>query len=497
MEVHMDSNQDVNALPYNEILERKETGRLAGRMVYAPLSMEQVQLIIRLLEHKKTSVRWRAADLLGKLKEKQAMPNLTTALKDPAWLVRLHAAKALERIGDPAAVSGLVEMTKDHSPYVRRRVAKALRRFDNPESRLALAGMFCDKDSKVISSAAYGLRDANDPSIFPILIKAMETEEENTVFAAAETLALFGRDAAILVPELDRLMGKMYNPKNRFRLVGVLGSIGTKRARKVLEKYAVDPDGSVSRRAMMSLNYPYLIGEEARESELRRLLRAIGKWFWRTGNRLSNRSNALRDRGKVFRALGLQIAVRWLRMIMRDRRGIAVSDNQLSILYRTLQLFSLARWKSRSAVSYFRTIFDNKNLAPALLTQGNLYQQLRRFEKAAACFTESFYLYEADEDLTGMVSCLSGMARIEHHQNKNYDRAKVLLNQAIELGKRAGSTRFGVEYDNLGDVYADQGEWKMALECYQKALVMHYRYLPKYVPMCMRKIERAKRNIRG
>ena len=104
---------------------------------------------------------------------------------------------------------------------------------------------------------------------------------------------------------------------------------------------------------------------------------------------LSEMSNVHRDRGRLLAALLLQSLSSGLRTLLRDEKGKAICNNQLSILYRSLRLYPLALWQSRAAESYFRSAEDQVNLAKVLLTQGNLYNVMRRPRVALPRFEES------------------------------------------------------------------------------------------------------------
>ncbi|GMT49732.1 MAG: hypothetical protein IEMM0008_1271 [bacterium] len=67
--------------------------------------------LIRFLEDSKDGyIRAQAAQSLGRLKSKKAVPSLIKALHDTEWEVRLYSAEALGKIGEPRGI----EAVKDH-----------------------------------------------------------------------------------------------------------------------------------------------------------------------------------------------------------------------------------------------------------------------------------------------------------------------------------------------------------------------------------------------
>jgi len=83
-------------------------------------------LITALADDQFISVRWRAAEALGKMGSSRAIEALAGLLGDPNFYVREKAAEALGRIGDPASVQPLISALADRDPDVRRRIVRAL-----------------------------------------------------------------------------------------------------------------------------------------------------------------------------------------------------------------------------------------------------------------------------------------------------------------------------------------------------------------------------------
>jgi hypothetical protein len=76
-------------------------------------------------------VRVQAALVLGKLKDKRAIPALQVALKDENESVRGVAATSLGQIGDRNAAHALQDATRDPSAFVRAQAQKSLDLFAN------------------------------------------------------------------------------------------------------------------------------------------------------------------------------------------------------------------------------------------------------------------------------------------------------------------------------------------------------------------------------
>ena len=79
-----------------------------------------------LLERGSHQIRWRAARVLGEMKDPDSVPSLTSALNDESPVVRWEASAALGKIGGLRAVEALLVALDDESRQVQKRAARAL-----------------------------------------------------------------------------------------------------------------------------------------------------------------------------------------------------------------------------------------------------------------------------------------------------------------------------------------------------------------------------------
>ncbi len=180
---------------------------------------------------------------------------------------------------------------------------------------------------------------------------------------------------------------------------------------------------------------------------------------------LSEVSNVHRDFGHICRAIFYQHTSGLIRRIIKDDKGKAICNNQLSILYRTLKLYRLSFRYSKAAETYWRISEDEVNLAKTLLTQGNIYNHMRQPTNAMKCFDESVEINLRIENYPEAASSLSGKARA-HLQLGDFGEAKELLEDAISLRKRFDIKSIGIEYENMGCLFEMQGNTLQALGWY-------------------------------
>jgi hypothetical protein len=97
-----------------------------------PAAADKVDDLARtLMTDDSYKVRVQAALVLGKLRDKRAVPALEAALKDPNESVRGVAAGSLGQIADKSAANALLQATNDPSEFVRNQARRSLDLFAN------------------------------------------------------------------------------------------------------------------------------------------------------------------------------------------------------------------------------------------------------------------------------------------------------------------------------------------------------------------------------
>lgn len=139
-------------------------------------------------------VRWEAASSLAKVAGRKgsesARRRLLDLLQQRDWMTILLAARALGIAGDARGLAKLRELASHGDAAVRQEAVLALGEAADKGSREVLIRRLKDESVAVREYAIYALGRIGDPSVIPMLRKAVEEYEENhgQAFGLRETL---------------------------------------------------------------------------------------------------------------------------------------------------------------------------------------------------------------------------------------------------------------------------------------------------------------------
>lgn len=128
----------------------------------ALVQTERFDVLADALEHERAEIRAEAADALGDLGDRRAVPLLVHALTDPSVAVRCTASYALGDLRDLRAVHPLIAVLSDPEAAARRIAAYALGNLGDPSAMEAILDAMTDRDPEVreaASSAVHKLED--------------------------------------------------------------------------------------------------------------------------------------------------------------------------------------------------------------------------------------------------------------------------------------------------------------------------------------------------
>lgn len=141
------------------------------------------------------SVRAHAIAALGRLRAKEALPQLVEGLGDEEAVVREAATEAIENmeVADLMAfLPQLLELLRDPNAFIRRAAATILRRIPDPRAVEPLREALTDPIADVRAQAAASLGAFQDPSVIPALLAALEDPHSSVRQAAVRSLKALG-----------------------------------------------------------------------------------------------------------------------------------------------------------------------------------------------------------------------------------------------------------------------------------------------------------------
>jgi HEAT repeat protein len=245
-----------------------------------------VESLIEALRDENRSVRERAANALGEIRDTRAVQPLIHALEDEYWPVRKAAVIALGIIGDAGAVEPLLEALQDDEGPVRKAAEEWLHKLgwelDGSVSpappdvdAMAATGnvegligaLSYERDRKVREAAAEALGNIGDPAAVEPLISLLG-DSHSTAFvwpnpAAVEALAKIGAPAVeplIGVLDTGKWADHPGSAEIRAGAADALGEIGDPQAIGVLLRCLWDNIPAVRSSAASALGK---IGEPA------------------------------------------------------------------------------------------------------------------------------------------------------------------------------------------------------------------------------------------
>jgi HEAT repeat protein len=211
-----------------------------GVIAKAPLAADQVQRLIKALDHYDPAVRAGAARAIGRIKVGEAGDALIKAVNDSQAEVRYAAMRALGAIREPRAVTALTEQFAFYKKGEGAWSAlDALAQIGAPASAPLFKERLLDKDQFIRRAAAEGLGRARDVGSIDALEKNVTTDDSPMVrLASAFAMLKLGRNYAA------RLVDMMNSPKVMAQGQEYLIEIGAAMIPTLLPRLA-DPDADV------------------------------------------------------------------------------------------------------------------------------------------------------------------------------------------------------------------------------------------------------------
>lgn len=223
--------------------------RNAAMEVYAALGAERSRpLLLQLLVDKDEEIRIFAANILGTIRDRGAVPELITALSDPDLNVKHAAAEALGRIKDPRAVDALIE-SLNTDMWLQFPAAMALGAIGDRRAVQPLLALLTVPGANIPAIQALGkIGDCAALDPLGIFLEDEEPSLREWALDAVAGIAVKNRGIAASFSLSDKAVGLLINMllndslKTRRNAAIVLGFSRSARALPVLQKLMTDAD---------------------------------------------------------------------------------------------------------------------------------------------------------------------------------------------------------------------------------------------------------------
>lgn len=186
--------------PLLATLEHRKTETSVQQMILRALANMGdvgVDKIVARLSDPNYRARPELAEVLGRMKQKQAVQPLVALLNDGDVKVRKEAAHALGKIGDPSAVEPILKELDDDRWLLRSEFAEALGRLGDKRAVEPLIKLLKDQKWLVQRSAARALSALGDPRATPALLELLKSDNDDVRTCAAEVLGTLGDPRAV------------------------------------------------------------------------------------------------------------------------------------------------------------------------------------------------------------------------------------------------------------------------------------------------------------
>jgi HEAT repeat protein/beta-lactamase regulating signal transducer with metallopeptidase domain len=228
------------ARSFSRSAEPQDTVRMSQRLA----------ALVAALRDSDVEVRRTAANSLGQIEDKRAVPALIAALRDSDGEVRQQAAWALGQLEDRRATEPLIAALKDSSIELRRKAAWALGQLEDPAAAPGLAAALRDDDAQVRRTAAWGLGQLELRTAPAELIDALKDPNADVRRTAAWALSQMGDARA--VPALREMLNDT-DPAARKNAINALGQIRDSSAMQAIIGAMQSKDAEIRRAAALAL----------------------------------------------------------------------------------------------------------------------------------------------------------------------------------------------------------------------------------------------------
>jgi len=185
--------------------------------------------------------------------------------------------------------------------------------------------------------------------------------------------------------------------------------------------------------------------------------------------------NLARDQGDLTRSGELHETALALRTEIGDRRGIALSLNNIGTVRMDQGAYDEGRRLYERALAIFRTLDGEWEVAIALHNIGVVLGVQGELDRAVVSLEEAIGLWERLGESASLARSFDGLGEV-HRRAGRLDRATELHEEALRIARELGNTRaIGVALKNLGLVARSRGDLDTSRRLVEESLTLRER----------------------
>lgn len=278
----------THSIPYlmDSLSSEYWTGRSLAAQALSDMGSEAVYPLISSLESQDKERRYWSIKILGKMREKSALPEIKKFLYDPDPEIRMAALESVSHFQTPDIVPQIIERFLDPAWIVRKHASHAAAKFRGqavPHLLKALNSI--EEDVRYWSLRT--IAEINPNGIYTHLIRLFKDSSWTIRKTTSDVLGGCGEDALI---ELSTLATDSSDPEVRYWVLRSLGKIGSSISLPLLFKALDDQSEAIRDAAQKALaNYGKEIFDDLfslLKSEKRLLLESVCSTFQRMDSEL-------------------------------------------------------------------------------------------------------------------------------------------------------------------------------------------------------------------
>ena len=183
-----------------------------------------------------------------------------------------------------------------------------------------------------------------------------------------------------------------------------------------------------------------------------------------------------------------QVLVLTLQLWGNEHHNVAISLNNLALLYKSQGHFDTAQPLYEEALAMYKRLFpeDQRDVATSLNNLAELYRSQGHFDLAEPLSEEALAMRKRlfPQGHADVATSFNNLAELYRSQGR-FDLAEPLYEEALAMRKRLfpqGHADVAASLNNLAEFYRSQGRWDAAQPLYEKALAMRKRLFPNHHP---------------